>query len=110
MVWKMCFSYGSAPISEERSSYPVPEGTSALLINATTKWDYPPVSLPKKEYMERAKQIWEEEGLPTLKVVKPWYGYTLGFWPEEYEEEAQLAVKGQFLKTGEKLADQRLQL
>jgi len=99
-----------APPSETRTSYPVPDGTSAILINATTKWDYPPVSLPKKEYMERAKQIWEEEGLPKLKVVKPWHGYPLGFWTEEYEEEAQLAVKGQYLKTGEKLANQRLKL
>jgi len=99
-----------APLGEERNSYPIPHGSSAMLINATTKWDYPPVSLPKKEYMERAKQIWEEEGLPPLKVAKPWYGYPLGHWPEEYEVEAQLAINGKYLETGEKLANQRLKL
>jgi 4-hydroxy-3-polyprenylbenzoate decarboxylase len=81
-----------------------------MLINATTKWVYPPVSLPKKEYMEKARNIWEEEGLPALKVTKPWYGYSLGFWTEEFEQEAQLAMKGQYLETGEKLANQRLKL
>src|ERR1043166_8882821 len=34
-------------------------GCSAMLIDATRKWDYPPVSLPKKEFMERARTLWE---------------------------------------------------
>jgi 4-hydroxy-3-polyprenylbenzoate decarboxylase len=38
-----------------------------MLMDATRKWDYPPVSLPKKEYMERAKQLWERLELPKLK-------------------------------------------
>ena len=33
---------------------------SALLIDATRKWPYPPVSLPRKEFMENACKIWEE--------------------------------------------------
>ncbi len=59
--------------------YPPPNGCSALLINATMKWPYPPVSLPRKEFMEKAKQIWEEEGLPQLSPKVPWHGYSLGF-------------------------------
>ncbi len=77
------------------------------MIDATTKWPYPPVSLPKKEYMENAKKIWEEVGLPTLKPKVPWYGYSLGYWTEENEQEAELALKGEHYQTGEKLARER---
>jgi 4-hydroxy-3-polyprenylbenzoate decarboxylase len=97
--------------NEDRSDdYRIFSEASSMLINATTKWDYPPVSLPKKQYMERAKQIWEEEGLPKLKPKTPWYGYSLGYWTEEFEEEARLAQNGQYLETGEKLAKQRIKL
>jgi UbiD family decarboxylase len=99
-----------APPSEARDSYPRGVGGSAMLINATTKWDYPPVSLPRKEFMEGAIKIWEEEGLPKLNMVKPWYGYSLGFWTKEFGEEAELALKGEYYKTGEKLAKQRIKL
>jgi 4-hydroxy-3-polyprenylbenzoate decarboxylase len=40
---------------------------SSLLIDATRKADFPPLSLPKKEYMVRAREIWEELGLPKLE-------------------------------------------
>lgn len=99
-----------APPTELRSSYPLPSGGSALLVDATTKWDYPPTSLPKKEFMERAKQIWEEEGLPKLMPVKPWHGYSLGFWTKEFEEEAELALQGKHFLTGEKVAKQRIKV
>jgi UbiD family decarboxylase len=82
--------------------------SSALLIDATLKWTYPPVALPKKEFMERAREIWEEEGLPKLSPRAPWYGVSLGRWPEEYEEEAELAIRGEHYKTGEKLAKRRV--
>jgi 4-hydroxy-3-polyprenylbenzoate decarboxylase len=95
---------------EETVEYPIPSGSSAVLIDATTKWDYPPVSLPRKEFMEKAMKIWEEEGLPALTMKEPWHGYTLGRWTEENEEEAQLAVKGEHYRTGEKLAKQRTKL
>ena len=58
------------------------------LINAVRPWPYTPVSLPKKEFMERSKQIWEELELPPLKPRMPWYGYSLGAWTPEDEEEA----------------------
>ncbi len=78
-----------------------------LLIDATMKWPYPPVSLPKKEFMERALEIWEQEGLPKLNLREPWYGYNLGFWPDEYEEQARLALEGEHYKVGEILAKRR---
>ncbi len=80
---------------------------SILLIDATLKWGYPPISLPKKEFMERASKIWEEERLPPLTLKSPWYGYPLGLWDKENEEEANLALKGQHYQTGEKLARNR---
>jgi 4-hydroxy-3-polyprenylbenzoate decarboxylase len=80
---------------------------SAMLINAMLKRPYPPVSLPAKPYMERAKQIWEELGLPPLKPEMPWYGYSLGQWPEEFQAEAERAAKGEYWKTGEELEKKR---
>jgi len=85
-------------------------GSSALLIDATRKWGYPPQSLPRKEFMEKAKKIWEEEGLPPLRPKMPCYGYPLGYWSEELEEEAELALKGEHYKTGDKLARERVKL
>ncbi|MBI2229288.1 MAG: UbiD family decarboxylase, partial [Deltaproteobacteria bacterium] len=74
--------------------YPEPHGSSALLINAVKKWDYPPVALPGKEYMERARAIWEELELPPLKPKIPWHGYELGHWPDELRQAAAAVVAG----------------
>ena len=71
------------------------------------KEDFPPISLPKREYMERAKAIWEELGLPKLKPQAPWYGYSLGEWPAELDRAAEAAVRGDYFKTGEQLAKRR---
>jgi len=78
-----------------------------VLIDATMKEDFPPISLPKREYMERAKKIWEELGLPKLKPESPWFGYSLGEWPDELERAAELAVNGDYFETGELLAKRR---
>ena len=80
---------------------------ASVLIDATLKEDFPPISLPKREYMERAREIWQELGLPPLKPEAPWFGYSLGDWPEELEQAAQLAVKGEYFQTGEKLVQRR---
>ncbi len=93
---------------EETKKMRMPPTSSSILIDATRKWDYPPVSLPGREFMERARKIWEEEGLPTLTPKIPWYGYSLGYWTEEDEEEAELAVRGDHYETGEKLAKNRM--
>ena len=37
---------------------------SSLLIDATLKQAFPPLALPTREYMERARKIWDELGLP----------------------------------------------
>jgi len=98
----------TAPWSEK--NYPSPRGCSALLIDATRKWDYPSVSLPKREYMERARELWEAEGLPALKPRVPWFGYKLGHWPKEYEEAAESVIKGEIYQLGERVYQQRRQI
>jgi 4-hydroxy-3-polyprenylbenzoate decarboxylase len=80
---------------------------SAMLINAMIKRPYPPISLPAKEYMEKAKLIWEELGLPPLRPEMPWYGYPLGQWPEEFQAEAERATKSEYWVTGEVMKQRR---
>ena len=91
---------------EEEAIFPKPSGASAVLIDATRKWDYPPVSLPKRQFMERARELWEQEGLPPLQPRNPWYGYDLGYWSHELDEEARLAVLGEYDRIGDKLREQ----
>jgi 4-hydroxy-3-polyprenylbenzoate decarboxylase len=80
---------------------------SAMLVNAMLKEKFPPISLPKREYMENAKKIWEELGLPALHPQTPWYGYSLGEWSDEFDEAAQNAVEGNYFEYGEKLIARR---
>jgi 4-hydroxy-3-polyprenylbenzoate decarboxylase len=80
---------------------------ASVLIDATMKEDFPPISLPKREYMERAREIWEELGLPKLKPESPWFGYSLGEWSDELERSAELAVKGDYFETGKLLVKRR---
>lgn len=80
----------------------------ALLINAVRPWPYTPVSLPRKEFMENSRLIWQELGLPTLKPRMPWFGYSLGAWTRQDEEEAELAIKGDYFTTGDKQKGQRI--
>src|SRR5919197_4883951 len=80
---------------------------ASVLIDATLKENFPPISLPKREYMERAKAIWEELSLPKLKPEAPWFGYSLGEWPEEMEAAATRAVRGDWLENGKIQENQR---
>jgi len=80
---------------------------ASLLIDATLKENFPPISLPKREYMERAKQIWEELGLPALKPEAPWFGYSLGEWSEDLDRAAERAVQGDYFETGKIIAQRR---
>ena len=80
---------------------------ASVLIDATLKEDFPPISLPKREYMEGARKIWEELGLPALKPESPWHGYSLGEWSEELERAAELAVAGDYFETGKIIAQRR---
>jgi 4-hydroxy-3-polyprenylbenzoate decarboxylase len=80
---------------------------ASVLIDATLKENFPPISLPKREYMERARAIWEELGLPPLKPESPWYGYPLGEWSDELEQGAAAAVRGEYFEYGKQLVGRR---
>ena len=57
--------------------------------------------------MERAKVIWEELGLPKLKLEAPWFGYSLGEWSDDLDEAAARAVQGDYFETGKLLEKRR---
>jgi UbiD family decarboxylase len=81
---------------------------STMLIDATLKGADPPISLPKREFMERARAIWEELKLPPLTARAPWHGYSLGDWDAVWDTFAERAVSGQWEQTGrESLARRR---
>ena len=65
-----------------------------ILIDATRKWANPPISLPRRDYMERARDLWQRLELPPLKPRAPWYGVSLGHWPEEVARLVELSEDG----------------
>ena len=83
------------------------EEDSTLLMDATMKSDMPPLALPKKEYMERAKAIWQELGLPALRPQPPWFGYSLGDWLPQWDQAAKRAVEGKYLENGRRSQKQQ---
>ncbi len=80
---------------------------ASVLFDATLKEPFPPISLPKREFMENAKKIWEELGLPPLKPQSPWFGTSLGEWDESFDVMAERAVKSEYWTTGDIIAQKR---
>jgi UbiD family decarboxylase len=80
------------------------QDNSTMLVDATAKGTFPPVALPKREYMERAKAIWEELKLPQLTPESPWFGYSLGDWNDEWDRCAERAAKGDWIANGQRTA------
>ena len=81
--------------------------SAAVLINALLKSRTAPVALPKREFMERAKVIWDRIGLPPLTPEAPWHGYDLGYWPAELARQAELATRSEYFSLGPEFAKQR---
>jgi UbiD family decarboxylase len=81
--------------------------SAAVLINAMLKGTYAPVALPKREFMEHAKAIWERLGLPALTPQSPWHGYDLGHWPKDLERQAEMATRSDYFELGKNLANER---
>jgi UbiD family decarboxylase len=73
---------------------------STMLIDATLKHPMPPLALPAREFMERARVIWEELRLPRLAPQPPWHGYDLGDWAAVWDGYARRAVEGAWETTG----------
>jgi hypothetical protein len=71
-----------------------------MLIDATLKHPMPPLALPAREFMEKARTIWEELGLPALQTKPPWHGYSLGDWADVWTTYAERAVKGDWEESG----------
>jgi 3-polyprenyl-4-hydroxybenzoate decarboxylase len=118
ILWAM--SYRANPVKDiqvinyrARGHGPVlreSEDESTMLIDATLKYDLPPVALPTKEFMERAKELWEELGLPPLTPEIPWHGYSLGDWNDKWEAMAKRATDGDYLINGERTAQLKQKL
>ena len=116
VFWSL--AYRSNPIEDvhiapyraggQGAMYGPKQTTSTLLIDATQKHPMAPLALPAREYMEGARAIWEELGLPGLSPRAPWHGYTLGDWSSTFERYAQRATAGDWEQNGiDTLARQR---
>jgi 4-hydroxy-3-polyprenylbenzoate decarboxylase len=64
------------------------------------KEELPPLALPRQEYMERARKLWDELGLPKLRPQSPWFGSPQGDWLPQWEAAAKRAVAGGYLENG----------
>lgn len=73
---------------------------ASMLVDATLKQTFPPLALPAREFMERARAIWDELKLPALSPQPPWHGYSLGDWDAAWDEYASRAIAGQWETTG----------
>ena len=93
-------SAGHGPKSGKRED-------STILIDATLKAAAPPLALPGREFMEKARAIWEELGLPPIVPQPPWHGYSLGDWDAAYDVYAQRAVDGRWEDSGNETIERR---
>jgi 4-hydroxy-3-polyprenylbenzoate decarboxylase len=80
----------------------------SLLMDATLKAKMPPLALPKREYMEGAKALWERLGLPAIQAQSPWHGYDMGDWFEAWDKAAERAVAGDWAENGRRTAQRRV--
>jgi UbiD family decarboxylase len=87
-------SAGHGPKSGQRSE------DSTILVDATLKNAAPPLALPERAFMERARAIWQELQLPQLTPQPPWHGYSLGDWSQGWDTYARRAVVGQWEQSG----------
>ena len=92
---------GHGPKGGSKSS----DGT--MLVDATLKHPTAPLALPKKEYMEHAKELWESLDLGPLTPESPWHGYSLGDWTDEWDRLADRAVAGDYIENGKRSEQMR---
>jgi hypothetical protein len=71
------------------------------------KHPMPPLALPKREYMENAKALWERLGLPPLRPETPWFGYSLGDWSETSDAAARQAALGRAMDRSDSYRQRR---
>ena len=80
---------------------------STILIDATLKHDMPPLALPGREFMEHARTLWGELGLPAITPQSPWHGYSLGDWDERFDVYARRAIEVRWVESGEETFKRR---
>jgi UbiD family decarboxylase len=80
---------------------------STLLIDATLKHPAPPLALPAREFMEHARDIWQELNLPPISPQSPWHGYSLGDWSDVWDTYARRAIAGEWATSGAETFAQR---
>ena len=114
VFWAMSYRANLAEDCELMRHRPLGHGPKSgaaedatLLIDATLKADMAPLALPKREYMEHAKELWERLGLPPLKPEAPWHGYELGDWSAEWDALADRAAAGDWITNGKRSHQQR---
>jgi len=114
VFWAMSYRANLAEDCELMRHRPLGHGPKSgadedatLLIDATLKADMAPLALPKREYMEHAKELWEQLGLPPLKPEAPWHGYELGDWSAEWDTLAARAAAGDWITNGKRSHQQR---
>ena len=78
-----------------------------MLIDATLKQPHAAAGAAAREYMERARRIWKELGLPAITPQPPWHGYSLGDWDEHYDIYARRAVEGRWAESGSETIKRR---
>jgi 4-hydroxy-3-polyprenylbenzoate decarboxylase len=92
--------YRSPGHGPEREHEAHDETDATLLIDATMKEELPPLALPRREYMQRAMEIWHELDLPRLRPQSPWFGSPEGDWLPQWDEAAARATRGDYLENG----------
>ena len=92
---------GHGPRGGSRSN----DGT--MMVDATLKYPTAPLALPKKEFMNHARELWDGLKLPPLTPEVPWHGYSLGDWTDEWDRLAERAVAGDYIENGERSAKMR---
>jgi UbiD family decarboxylase len=93
--------YRSPGHGPEREHEAEDETDATVLMDATMKEDLPPLALPKQEYMERARKMWEELGLPKLRPQSPWFGSAAGSdWLPTWDAAGKRAAEGRYLENG----------
>ena len=72
-----------------------------MLIDATLKHPMPPVALPARDYMERARELWERLGLPRAHPAGAVARLFARSWDAAWDIYARRAVSGEWDKSGE---------
>lgn len=92
--------HGPSSDSDDGVARDARTANSTLLIDATLKHVMPPIALPAKAYMERARELWTKLKLPPIAFQAPWHGYQLGDWRDSWEAFAQNATAGKWEENG----------